>query len=91
MKNPYQAHLYSCILSGVREVFTMNGMAKEKKAHEPFREGPAWQAARANGIDVSLLEDNLRLSPLERIRAHTRALNEALMLREAVKEQHARP
>ena len=36
----------------------MNGMVKEKKAHEPFREGPAWQAARAYGIDVSLLEDN---------------------------------
>ncbi len=68
----------------------MNGMVKEKKALEPFREGPAWQAARAYGIDVSLLEDNLRLSPLERIRAHARALNEALMLREAVKEQHAR-
>jgi len=68
----------------------MNGMVEEKTAHEPSREGPAWQAAVAYGIDVSLLEGNLRLTPLERIRAHARALNEALMLRQAVKEQHAR-
>jgi len=65
-------------------------MVKEKTAHDSFREGPDWQAARDYGIDVSLLEDNLRLTPLERIRAHGRALNEALILRDAVKEQHAR-
>lgn len=71
-------------------MFKLNGMVNEKSADEPCCEGPAWRAARAYGIDVSLLEDNLRLTPLERIRAHARALNEALMLRDAVKEQHAR-
>ena len=71
-------------------MFKLNGMVNEKSADEPCREGPVGQAARAYGIDVSLLEDNLRLTPLERIRAHARALNEALMLRDAVKEQHTR-
>lgn len=54
------------------------------------KEGPAWQMARAYGIDVSLLEDNLRLTPLERIRAHAHALNEALILQEAIRVQHGR-
>ena len=64
-------------------------MAEEKLAYKPSREGPAWQAARAYGIDVSLLEDSLKLTPLERIRTHARALDEVLMLRDAVRKQHA--
>ena len=38
-----------------------------------------------NGVDVSLLRDNLRLSPLERLRRGDRATSDALRLR-----QHAR-
>ncbi|MFC1760692.1 hypothetical protein ACFL6U_01265 [Planctomycetota bacterium] len=62
----------------------------DESAQTSVRESPAWCAARDYGIDVSLLEANLQLSPLERIRAHSRALNTALMLRKAMKEQHAR-
>jgi len=46
--------------------------------------GPAWKAAEAYGFDMSLIEANLALTPLERIRAHNRALNTALELRSAM-------
>ena len=36
--------------------------------------GPAWQAAYAAGIDMSLIEDNLERSPWERLLANDRAL-----------------
>jgi hypothetical protein len=36
--------------------------------------GPAWRAAHAAGIDMSLIEENLRLSPWERLLANDRAL-----------------
>jgi len=39
---------------------------------------------------MSLLEDNLRKTPAERIKTHQRALNTATMLREAMEKQHAR-
>jgi len=67
-----------------------DGMVEERLPYRPIREGPAWQAARAYGIDVSLLEDSLQLTPLERMRTHARALDEALMLRDAVRKQHVR-
>jgi hypothetical protein len=47
----------------------------------------AWEQAKAAGIDMSLLESNLRKSPLERIRAHDRALAAAIALRQAVCDQ----
>ena len=43
----------------------------------------AVERAEAYGIDVSLLEENLRLSPAERLRQNDRSLNEAEVLREA--------
>ena len=53
----------------------------------------AWEEAEAAGIDMSLLEANLRKTPAERIRAHDRALATAMALREAVqrarKKRHA--
>jgi hypothetical protein len=49
----------------------------------------AWEIAARNGYDMSLLEDNLRKTPVERIKTHQRALNTALMLRKAVEKQHA--
>ncbi len=53
----------------------------------------AGKEAEAAGIDMSLLEANLRKTPSERIRAHDRALATALALREAVqratKKSHA--
>jgi hypothetical protein len=66
------------------------GMAEARTSRKPIREGPAWQAARTYGIDVSLLEHSLQLTPLERIRMHAQALNEVLMLRDAVRKHHAR-
>ena len=44
-----------------------------------------WKRAEGAGLDMSLLEANLRRTPLERIRAHDRALAMALALRAAVK------
>jgi hypothetical protein len=36
--------------------------------------GPAWRAAYAAGIDMSLIEENLKRSPWERLLANDRAL-----------------
>ena len=36
--------------------------------------GPAWRAAHAAGIDMSLIEENLKLSSWERLQANDRAL-----------------
>jgi hypothetical protein len=43
----------------------------------------AVQRAEAYGIDLSLLDDNLRLTPAERLLQNDRILNEAESLREA--------
>jgi hypothetical protein len=49
----------------------------------------AVQRAEAFGIDISLLEENLRLTPTERFVRHDQALELAMALREA--KNHARP
>jgi hypothetical protein len=36
--------------------------------------GPAWRAAYAEGIDMGLIEENLRRTPWERLLANDRAL-----------------
>lgn len=36
--------------------------------------GPAWRAAFASGIDMSLIEENLQRSPWDRLMANDRAL-----------------
>lgn len=48
----------------------------------------AWQEAEAAGFDMSLVEMNLHLTPLARVRQHHRAINLARQLREAVKARH---
>ena len=48
----------------------------------------AWQRAEAYGIDVSLLEANLRLSVAERLCRHDAALRTILSLRKAVIRKH---
>ena len=40
----------------------------------PSDAGPAWRAAYEAGVDMSLIEDNLKLSPWERLLANDRAL-----------------
>ena len=42
--------------------------------------GPMWKPAAEAGVDMSLLEDTLQMSPTERLRAHQRALNQILIL-----------
>ena len=45
--------------------------------------GPAWRAAHAEGIDMALIEDTLRLTPLERLRKHQGALKLVLSVKRA--------
>ena len=40
----------------------------------PADAGPAWRAAAAAGVDMSLIEENLRRTPWERLLANDRAL-----------------
>jgi hypothetical protein len=42
--------------------------------HLRSERGPAWLAAIDHGIDVTLLERNLTLSPTDRMRQHDEAL-----------------
>jgi len=60
------------------------------KRGEKVRKGSAWEAAEAYGLDMSLVECNLRRTPAERIHAHSRALAFEEVLRKAVRESHAR-
>lgn len=49
----------------------------------------AWKLAKEYGCDMSLIEDNLRKTPSERIKAHQRALNTVLILRKAMEKKYA--
>ena len=48
----------------------------------------AWEAAEAEGIDMSLIESSLRLTPDERLRQHDSALTTVEMLQRAGKERN---
>jgi len=50
----------------------------------------AWETAQAAGFDMSLIEINLKKTPRERIRSHSRALRTALALRRGMEKRHAR-
>ena len=52
----------------------------------PPEAGAAWRAAAEAGVDMSLLQDSLRLTPWQRLRENERALALALAL-EAAGEQ----
>ena len=56
-------------------------MAKRK---QQSAKGPAWRAAEDYGIDMSLIESNLRKTPAERIRANSLAAASALALKKAM-------
>jgi hypothetical protein len=56
--------------------------------HQQQQTQSAWEQAEAEGMDMSLIEDNLRKTPLERIREHDRALRLALKLRKAMQERN---
>lgn len=55
----------------------------------PVERGPAWRAAEAAGIDMSLLERSLAMTPWERMQEHQAALDFAHQLQEAIKKRHA--
>jgi hypothetical protein len=50
--------------------------------------GPAWLAAEAYGIDMSLVADSLRKPVARRMEEHQAALDTLLMLRKAYLEQY---
>lgn len=54
----------------------------------PTDAGPAWRAAFAQGIDMSLIEENLKLSPWERLLANDRALALVRALQQAKAVAH---
>jgi hypothetical protein len=56
-----------------------------KKSNKHFAHADEIQAAADYGIDISLLFDNIRKTPAERIRQHQIALNTAEKLRKAKK------
>jgi hypothetical protein len=45
--------------------------------------GPAWRAAHAAGIDMSLIEDALKMTPAQRLEEHQQVLNFLLEVQEA--------
>jgi hypothetical protein len=74
-------------LGGQTWINYSRGVKLKRKPSRP--KSSAWLAAEALGFDMSLVRSNLRLTPLERIRRHDRALATATALRRAMKERHA--
>ncbi|MGA3267771.1 MAG: hypothetical protein ABSE16_13215 [Verrucomicrobiota bacterium] len=80
--------------------FTLTCATKKKYACPP-NAGPAWRAAYEAGFDMAQLEENLRLSPEERLLKHDKLLNEWLVFEafmekicngwHFVKQQHVYP
>jgi len=58
---------------------------KKNEIPETLQHDDQTQAAIDYGIDISMLKDNIKLSPAERIRQHQIALNTAEKLRKAKK------
>jgi hypothetical protein len=50
--------------------------------------GPAWRAAYEAGCDMAQLEENLRLTPEERLDKHQRKLDEIFARRAQVKKKN---
>ena len=55
---------------------------------EPSSAGPAWRAAEAFGLDMSLVADAIRRPVWQRIEQHQAALDTLLMLRAAYVQQY---
>jgi len=56
----------------------------------PADAGPAWRAAHAAGLDMSLLEASLQLTPEERLAEHQQVINFVLEVREAGQKHAAK-
>jgi hypothetical protein len=49
----------------------------------PLDAGPAWRAAHAAGIDMSLIEDALKMTPAQRLEEHQQVIDFLLEVQEA--------
>lgn len=49
--------------------------------------GPAWRAAHEAGIDMSLIEDALKMTPEQRLAEHQQVINFLLEVEEAGKSR----
>jgi hypothetical protein len=56
----------------------------------PLNAGPAWRAAHAAGIDMSLIEDALKLTPAQRLAEHQQVINFLLEVQEAGRKHETR-
>jgi len=65
----------------------MDSTAEEPLTFTPVK-GPAWLAAEAYGIDMSLVEDSLRKPIAQRLKEHDVAQQTIEMLRKAYLDQH---
>ncbi|MBM3887908.1 MAG: hypothetical protein FJ388_02155 [Verrucomicrobia bacterium] len=61
-----------------------------KRQPRRAKAGPDWKAAEAYGCDMSLIESNLRKTPAEGIRDHSRALAMATALCKGMKRKMRR-
>jgi len=57
----------------------------------PAQPGPAWTRAAEYGIDMSLLEESLRKTPEQRLKAHAAALALVSRLAQAGGQRGAEP
>jgi hypothetical protein len=65
-------------------------MSDETQA-SPERFGPSWYGEQdGNGVDLSLIRENLRLTPLERIRKADAARRQTLRLLEYGRKHRAK-
>ena len=62
-------------------------MKKPRSQHKATGKSDPWQEAERYGFDMSVVAANLTKTPLERIRAHDRALSLAMALRQAMTEK----
>jgi hypothetical protein len=49
----------------------------------PPEAGPAWRAAFASGIDMSLIEDSLKMTPEQRLAEHQQVIDFLLEVQKA--------
>ncbi|AWI10537.1 hypothetical protein M2103_002157 [Ereboglobus sp. PH5-5] len=59
--------------------------------NERLKRERIFDEARKAGVDLDLLDTNLRLSVSERVRRHNEALRLAAKLERAMKARHGRP
>ena len=62
----------------------------DPKAPRLGKKGPEWRAAEESGLDMSLVEANLRLTPWERIQVLDDVLRTGFDMREALGRAKAR-